>query len=237
MGRRFVGAPDGDDRPGGGSAAFRGRPRGLDRARHERQNHMAKIHLKRAYEKSARSDGLRILVERLWPRGLSKERASVDVWLKNIAPSPTLRRWFGHDPAKWEEFQKQLLGGARCQPGCGRRAQAERPGGACRFRLRRAGRAAQWRPRPVGVSEASFLVNYSGERVPHKLTRRPVLHRILPGQQLTPLVQAGAAPNIARKASVAQNGGPPDPSGLGHQPASQVFAPGLQRVYLIAVGN
>ena len=90
-----------------GDAAFRGRPRGLDRARHERQNHMAKIHLKRAYEKSARSDGLRILVERLWPRGLSKERASVDVWLKNIAPSPTLRRWFGHDPAKWEEFQKR----------------------------------------------------------------------------------------------------------------------------------
>ncbi len=64
---------------------------------------MAKIHLKRAYEESSRSDGLRILVERLWPRGLSKERADDDVWLKDIAPSPKLRRRFGHDPGKWED--------------------------------------------------------------------------------------------------------------------------------------
>ncbi len=68
---------------------------------------MATIHLKRAYEKPCRSDGLRILVERLWPRGLSMERTAVDVWLKDIAPSPELRRWFGHDPAKWEEFQER----------------------------------------------------------------------------------------------------------------------------------
>lgn len=68
---------------------------------------MATIRLKRAYEDPCRSDGLRILVERLWPRGLSKERAAVDVWLKEIAPSPELRRWFGHDPDKWEEFQKR----------------------------------------------------------------------------------------------------------------------------------
>jgi uncharacterized protein YeaO (DUF488 family) len=71
------------------------------------ENLMTTIHLKRAYEEPSRSDGLRILVERLWPRGLSKERAAVDVWLKDIAPSPGLRRWFGHDPAKWEEFQKR----------------------------------------------------------------------------------------------------------------------------------
>ena len=68
---------------------------------------MATIHLKRAYEEPAPSDGLRILVERLWPRGLSKERAAVDVWLKDIAPSAELRRWFGHDPARWQEFQKR----------------------------------------------------------------------------------------------------------------------------------
>ena len=68
---------------------------------------MATIHLKRAYEEPSRSDGLRILVERLWPRGLTKERTAVDVWLKEIAPSAELRRWFGHDPAKWEEFQKR----------------------------------------------------------------------------------------------------------------------------------
>ncbi len=68
---------------------------------------MATIHLKRAYAEHSRGDGLRILVERLWPRGLSKERAAVDLWLKEIAPSPELRRWFGHDPDKWEEFQKR----------------------------------------------------------------------------------------------------------------------------------
>jgi uncharacterized protein YeaO (DUF488 family) len=65
------------------------------------------IQLKRAYEKPSRDDGLRVLVERLWPRGLTKERAAVDLWLKDVAPSPELRKWFGHDPAKWEQFQKR----------------------------------------------------------------------------------------------------------------------------------
>ena len=65
------------------------------------------IRLKRAYEKAAPDDGLRILVERLWPRGLSKERAAVDLWMKDVAPSPELRRWFNHDPAKWSEFQRR----------------------------------------------------------------------------------------------------------------------------------
>ena len=65
------------------------------------------IKLKRAYEKPSRDDGLRILVERLWPRGLTKERAAVDLWLKEVAPSPELRKWFGHEPARWEQFQKR----------------------------------------------------------------------------------------------------------------------------------
>jgi uncharacterized protein YeaO (DUF488 family) len=65
---------------------------------------MAKIRLKRAYEKPAPDDGLRILVERLWPRGLTKERAAVDLWMKDVSPSPELRRWYGHDVAKWTEF-------------------------------------------------------------------------------------------------------------------------------------
>lgn len=65
------------------------------------------IKLKRAYEKPSHDDGSRILVERLWPRGLTKERAAVDLWLKEVAPSPELRKWFGHDPAKWEQFQKR----------------------------------------------------------------------------------------------------------------------------------
>ena len=65
------------------------------------------INIKRVYEKSAQEDGIRILVDRLWPRGLTKEKAGVDVWLKEIAPSTALRQWFGHDPAKWAEFQKR----------------------------------------------------------------------------------------------------------------------------------
>lgn len=63
------------------------------------------IKLKRVYEPVASEDGFRVLVERLWPRGISKERAALDLWLKEVAPSPKLRSWFGHDPAKWEEFR------------------------------------------------------------------------------------------------------------------------------------
>ncbi len=65
------------------------------------------IHLKRVYEEPSKKDGVRILVERLWPRGLSKERAAVDLWLKDVAPSPELRKWFGHDPERWEQFQER----------------------------------------------------------------------------------------------------------------------------------
>jgi uncharacterized protein YeaO (DUF488 family) len=67
----------------------------------------AMIKLKRVYEPPSRSDGARVLVERLWPRGLKKERAAVDLWLKDVAPSTELRKWFGHDPAKWEAFQRR----------------------------------------------------------------------------------------------------------------------------------
>lgn len=66
-----------------------------------------KLQLKRVYEPPADDDGLRVLVDRLWPRGLTKENAAVDLWLKEIAPSPGLRKWFGHDPRKWAEFQRR----------------------------------------------------------------------------------------------------------------------------------
>jgi uncharacterized protein YeaO (DUF488 family) len=65
------------------------------------------VKLKRVYEEPSRRDGYRVLVERLWPRGLNKERAAVDLWLKEVAPSPELRKWFNHDPAKWPGFQKR----------------------------------------------------------------------------------------------------------------------------------
>ena len=63
------------------------------------------VKIKRAYEEPASDDGARILVDRLWPRGLTKAKANIDLWLKDIAPSTELRKWFAHDPARWTEFQ------------------------------------------------------------------------------------------------------------------------------------
>ena len=63
------------------------------------------LKIKRAYEKPGKNDGRRILVDRLWPRGLTKVKAKVDLWLKDIAPSTELRKWFGHDPKKWRSFR------------------------------------------------------------------------------------------------------------------------------------
>ncbi len=68
-----------------------------------------KLRIKRIYEPPEKTDGYRVLVDRLWPRGISKERAAVDVWLKKIAPTPGLRLWFGHDPDKWAEFRNKYL--------------------------------------------------------------------------------------------------------------------------------
>ena len=65
------------------------------------------IKLKRVYEKPDRADGERILVDRLWPRGVNKQEAKIDLWMKEIAPSTELRKWFGHDPAKWKDFQNR----------------------------------------------------------------------------------------------------------------------------------
>lgn len=65
------------------------------------------VRIKRVYEAAAKGDGRRILVDRLWPRGLTKEKAAVDVWLKDVAPSNELRKWFGHDPERWAEFKRR----------------------------------------------------------------------------------------------------------------------------------
>jgi len=67
------------------------------------------VQIKRAYEPAAASDGERILVDRLWPRGLSKRAAAIDHWLREVAPSTALRRWFAHDPAKWSEFKRRYF--------------------------------------------------------------------------------------------------------------------------------
>jgi len=67
------------------------------------------IRLKRAYTAPAPGDGFRVLVDRLWPRGVAKEGARIDLWLKEIAPSTELRKWFGHDPARWAEFRRRYF--------------------------------------------------------------------------------------------------------------------------------
>lgn len=66
-----------------------------------------KIKIKRVYDEAKKEDGKRILVDRLWPRGLTKTRAKVDLWLKEISPSTALRRWFGHEPSKWADFKRR----------------------------------------------------------------------------------------------------------------------------------
>ena len=67
------------------------------------------VRIKRVYEPPQRGDGARVLVDRLWPRGLSKAQAQIDLWLRDVAPSTTLRKWFSHDPAKWPKFQQRYL--------------------------------------------------------------------------------------------------------------------------------
>jgi uncharacterized protein YeaO (DUF488 family) len=74
------------------------------------------LRLKRAYEPPGRDDGLRILVDRLWPRGVSKAQAALDDWMRDIAPSTELRQWFGHDPARWAEFQRRYRAELRQHP-------------------------------------------------------------------------------------------------------------------------
>ncbi len=70
---------------------------------------MHEIKIKRIYEKPDASDGYRILVDRLWPRGMKKETAAIDLWLKEVAPSNTLRQWFNHEPEKWQEFKNRFV--------------------------------------------------------------------------------------------------------------------------------
>ena len=74
------------------------------------------IRLKRAYQPAAADDGTRILVDRLWPRGLKKSDAAIDRWLKDIAPSTALRQWFAHDPARWLEFRRRYRSEIRRHP-------------------------------------------------------------------------------------------------------------------------
>jgi uncharacterized protein YeaO (DUF488 family) len=70
---------------------------------------MPRIQIKRVYEAPTETDGVRILVDRVWPRGISKAKLKADLWLNDVAPSTTLRKWFGHDPAKWPQFKRRYF--------------------------------------------------------------------------------------------------------------------------------
>lgn len=77
---------------------------------------MREIRLKRAYDPSQKEDGARFLVDRLWPRGIKKEKLPLRGWIKDVAPSSELRKWFGHDPGKWEEFRRRYLSELESHP-------------------------------------------------------------------------------------------------------------------------
>jgi uncharacterized protein YeaO (DUF488 family) len=74
------------------------------------------IKVKRAYDSTEAEDGIRFLVDRLWPRGIGKDKLKVDAWLKNVAPSTELRKWFGHDPSKWSEFRRRYFSELKASP-------------------------------------------------------------------------------------------------------------------------
>ena len=74
------------------------------------------VKLKRAYDLPSRSDGKRVLIDRLWPRGVKKTEAKIDEWMKDIAPSTKLRKWFGHEPARWPEFRRRYEAEVRDHP-------------------------------------------------------------------------------------------------------------------------
>jgi uncharacterized protein YeaO (DUF488 family) len=74
------------------------------------------IQVKRAYEKAGKTDGKRFLVDRLWPRGVKKEALAIAAWLKDVAPSTELREWYGHEPAKWDEFRKRYFAELKAEP-------------------------------------------------------------------------------------------------------------------------
>ena len=82
--------------------------------------------MKRAYDPPSAEDGTRVLVERLWPRGLTKERAAIDIWCREVAPSPELRKWYAHDASKWEAFKERYLEELRDNPAVGRLKELSR---------------------------------------------------------------------------------------------------------------
>lgn len=84
------------------------------------------LKMKRAYDPPSPEDGTRVLVERLWPRGLTKERAAIDIWCREVAPSPELRKWYAHETSKWEAFKERYREELRDNPAVGRLKELSR---------------------------------------------------------------------------------------------------------------
>lgn len=91
------------------------------------------IAIKRVYDAPARGDGRRILVDRLWPRGISKEKAKLHAWVKEVAPSNDLRKWYHHDPAKWDEFRRRYFAELDSDPAAVEALRAEMTGAKVTF--------------------------------------------------------------------------------------------------------
>jgi uncharacterized protein YeaO (DUF488 family) len=131
------------------------------------------IYLKRVYEPPSTDDGLRILVERLWPRGLSKSRAQLDLWLKDIAPSPQLRTWYGHELTKWEEFQRRYRAELQTNSAVGQLQQLQQADH--HIRVRRTGHGTQQCLGAEGLSRGvSSLIMLS---LHNRSVTRPTEHR------------------------------------------------------------
>lgn len=116
------------------------------------------ITAKRAYEPAERADGYRVLIDRLWPRGVSKAKARLNAWEKDIAPSADLRKWYGHDPAKWPEFRKRYTNELRTRKASGILSDLVRRAQRGRVTLVYGSRAAE-------ISDVAVLERLLGRRV------------------------------------------------------------------------
>jgi uncharacterized protein YeaO (DUF488 family) len=140
-------------------------PFALAKAQGASKEHRMELKLKRATEPPAQSDGARVLVDRLWPRGLSKEKLKLDAWLKDIAPSDALRKWFGHEPAKWEGFRACYATELDACPDAVKALQEA---------LREHGTVTLvFDARDTAHNNAVALQQYMGRRMPRKRRARP----------------------------------------------------------------
>jgi uncharacterized protein YeaO (DUF488 family) len=118
---------------------------------------MAAIRTRRVYDEPAPDDSVRVLVDRIWPRGVSRERAAVALWLKDVAPSTALRQWFGHDPARWDGFRQRYFAELDAMPEVVAQLRAAAAGGTLTL---------VYSARDTGCNQAVALSEYLQRRAP-----------------------------------------------------------------------